>query len=256
MIRYTDESLLPSLEKFLSAAGTDDVCACRIGCLLESYGIRYDFAVFHLQITEKGAITGAAVRYYHDMTVFLTDESDTDEWRSFLRMTGFHSLLSRQALLSERSAEPVTVMTLTKPVPTLCPPPKDFTLTCEPSLPALWQLWKRCESSDFAVPPYEDFLPDISHKLRHNTARIHALLHGGKPAASAVTVSQTAYSAVIGGVAADTDYRRRGLGSYCVQSLCHSLSGRKIFLMRDPRRHARFYGRLGFEDTASFCLTR
>lgn len=252
MIRYVDAALLPSL---LALLDTDNsLYACRIGCLLESYGLGYPFAEFYLQLNDREQPVGAAVRYYHDMTLLLTGGSDTDEWRSMVPLLGVHSLLCDRPLLTDRPAATLRVMALTQ---TPMPPavPEGMTVTDQPDLKALWSLLKSCEAADFAVPAYEDFLPDVSHKLRHGTAACCVLQQAQRPVAAAMTVAQTKHSALIGGVATDPHFRRQGLGAWCVRTLCHTLAGRRIYLMRDPNRHARFYEQCGFEDTAACTLT-
>ena len=91
MIRYVDDTLLEQLQQFLTEHRS--IYACRIGCCLQSYGLRYPFASFYLQINEQDNVIGAAADYYHDLTLLLTAESDLDEWRCWAEMTGFHSLL-------------------------------------------------------------------------------------------------------------------------------------------------------------------
>ena len=52
MIHFTDENALPSLRRFLKQ---QSIFACRISCLLQSYGILYDFLSFYIQTDENGA---------------------------------------------------------------------------------------------------------------------------------------------------------------------------------------------------------
>ena len=185
MIRFVDTSLLPLLRQRLTDR---NLYACRIGCWLDSYGLSYPFAEFYVQVNAQGHCTGAAARYYQDITLLLTDESDTDEWRSWLNLIGFRSLLCDRPLLPTLPAEDGTVMTLTQPVLSVPVPPKGFTPTNQPELKALWPLLKRCEAEDFAVPAYEDFLPDFSHKLRHGTASCCVLFSHNQSCAAALKV--------------------------------------------------------------------
>ena len=251
MIHCVTPEWLPLLQQLLAR---NDWYACRIGCLLDSYGLGYPFAAFFVQVTEDGHPVGAAARYYHDMTLLLTDDSDTNEWQSMITMWGCRSLLCDRVLQPERPSDTLTVMTLTQLLP---PPdvPQGLVMTDTPDLKALWALLKRCEAADFAVPSYEDFLLDLSHKLRHGTAVCRVLQQAQQPVAAAMTVAQTAHAAILGGVAVDPSFRRQGLGTWCVRSLCQTLSGRTVYLMRDPQRHALFYRRCGFADTAACTLT-
>ena len=59
MIHFTDENALPSLRRFLKQ---QNIFTCRISCLLQSYGIMYDFLSFYIQTDENGAPVGAAAK--------------------------------------------------------------------------------------------------------------------------------------------------------------------------------------------------
>lgn len=252
MIHFTDENALPSLRRFLKQ---QNIFACRISCLLQSYGILYDFLSFYIQTDENGAPVGAAAKYYADLTLCLTSQSDLDEWREFVTMSGAHSVLCEPTLFADKSCQTGTVMTLKKSRDqrsiTL---PQGYTLSCQPDLKALYQLLKGSEAEDFRVPAYEDFLLDLSHKLRHNTAACAVLLYRDTIAAAALTVAQDERSAIIGCVTTARPHRRKGLGSFCVSALINMLHDRTIFIMRDKDRHETFYLQLGFENTSSFTL--
>jgi len=252
MICFVDEKTLPLLLQFLQTE--NNIYSCRIGCLLQSYGIGYDFALFYLQTDSLSRPVGAAVKYYADITVMMTEESDLSEWQEFIQMYGFASLLCSRPHLTDCCCEEGVVMTLTSPPEDTLPLPEDIQQTEDPNLSSLWQLLKSCEADDFQVPSYEDFLLDFSHKLRHNTAKCLVLTHHGQPAAAALTSALTDRSAIIGGVATDRHFRGQGLGSCCVTGLIRRLQNRTIFLMRDKALHERFYHALGFENTAPFYL--
>ena len=86
----------------------------------------------------------------------------------------------------------------------------------------------------------------MSHKLRHGTSKCIAVEYKGEYAACAMTVAQSASSAVIGAVAVKREYRRLGFGSLCVSELCRMLGNREIFIVRLKDRNKEFYEQLGF----------
>ncbi|MBQ1660046.1 MAG: GNAT family N-acetyltransferase, partial [Clostridia bacterium] len=115
-----------------------------------------------------------------------------------------------------------------------------------PDLNNVYRLLELCRESGFDVPQYEDFILDMSHKLRHGTSKCIAVEYKGEYAACAMTVAQSASSAVIGAVAVKREYRRLGFGSLCVSELCRMLGNREIFIVRLKDRNKEFYEQLGF----------
>lgn len=249
MIRYLTPDLLPSLKEFTASVS---LCACKIACLLDSYGLNYDFACFWLQYNDRQQVTSAISRYGSDLTLQLSAQSDIEELREFLALTGYASVLSEVPVLTDASADTGVIMELTQPS-SPCTLPEGLQWVTDPDPNQLYQLLKSCEAEDFSVPAYEDFLPDFSHKLRHGTAQCHAVRRESDQSliACAMTVALSRHCAVIGGVATERSCRHLGLGSACVRTLCHGLD-RPVLLMRDRYRHEHFYTRLGFRNTGYF----
>ena len=240
MIRFVDEKLRPALEELTLRR---DVCACRINCLLQSYGTGYDFVRFWLQLPPSGTPAAAVVKYDSAVTVFLTDRSDLGELREFVRMLGWGSLSANAPLLPGQEAVGV-VMELSERI---SPPalPEGLVLNESPRLLDVYALLESCRD-ELQVPAYESFLLDLSHKLRHGTALCCTLERGGRTVACAMTVSRSSVCAVIGAVAVGKEYRRRGYGSLCVRALCSRLSDSTVLLQREPRKNREFYEALGF----------
>ena len=251
MISRVDNNNLPMLEGFLS--GQKNIYSCRIECLLRSYGLKYDFCAFHIQTDINGNVTSAAAKYYSDMTVCLTENSDTDELSEFIMFSGFSSLLCSKALPFGVPSESGIIMELKRDVPEKILS-EGMKHTFSPDLKAVWELLKSCEDKDFAVPQYEDFLLDMSHKLRHGTAHCAAVCKGEKIVSAAMTVSESESCALIGAVATDKSFRRMGIGSSCVSELCRGLKDKKIFIMRDQNKNESFYSGLGFENKEKYYL--
>ena len=221
----------------------EDPYACRIACLFDSYGLSYDFARFWVQYDTNGQATAAIVRYYDAVTAALTDNSDREELTGFLQVIGFGSLSAPEPLLPGQE-EAGVLMRLVRPAdaPELS---DDLVLNDQPSLNGVYRLLESCRD-ELNVPPYESFLLDMSHKLRHGTALCITLEKDGVPIACAMTVAQSETCAVIGGVAVHRQFRRRGYGTACVTELCRRLSGRSVLLVREPHRNRAFYEKRGF----------
>ena len=119
---------------------------------------------------------------------------------------------------------------------------------------SVYKLLDKNRSEKFNVPDYEDFILDMSHKIRHNTAICTAIKIGENVVSASITVAQSENTALIGAVVTDIDFRRRGFGALCVNSLIEILGNRKIFIMRDENENEPFYKSLGFENNGRFYI--
>ena len=243
MIFYIDSGKIEDLLKLVCA---ENIYACKIACLLESYGLKYDFAEFWVQYENDMPVT-AVSRFYGDMTVYATAQTDFDELKEFLEMTGFTSVLCEKEIFKDSYSgiimEKISANT-------------DVTAEINPDLNEVYRLLESCKSDKFEVPGCEDFILDMSHKIRHETALCVGVREGEKLVATAMTVAQSETCAIIGAVATDKNYRKLGYGKKCVQALCHLLNGRKIFIMRDQSENECFYKSMGFENQGKFYIKR
>ncbi len=243
MIFYIDSGKIEDLLKLVCA---ENIYTCKIACLLESYGLQYDFAEFWIQYENDMPVT-AISKFYGDMTVYATAQTDFDELKEFLEMTGFTSVLCEKEIFKDSYSgiimEKISANT-------------DVTAEINPDLNEVYRLLESCKSDKFEVPGCEDFILDMSHKIRHNTALCVGIREGEKLIATAMTVAQSKTCAIIGAVATDKNYRHSGYGSQCVNALCHLLNGRKIFIMRDESENECFYKSMGFENKGKFYIKK
>lgn len=243
MIYYIDHARLSDLRQLTHEK---NIYACKIACLLDSYGLAYDFAEFWVQYAGHEPVT-AISKFYGDVTVQITNKTDFDELKEFLIITGFSSLLSEREIFSDSFSGIVMSKSHLK---------TGVTAETNPDLNEIYRLLESCKSSSFEVPDYEDFILDMSHKLRHGTALCVGVRENGKYIATAMTVAQSKTCAIIGAVAVDKNYRHSGHGSVCVNALCNLLKDRQIFIMRDEKENEKFYKSLGFENQGKFYIKR
>ncbi len=267
MIYFVDHERSNDLKVFVRQR---NIYACRIACLLESYGTEHDFARFWLQYNDMGEVVSAVASYYADASVLLTDKSDLQELAELIEMMGCASVLSRVPLFKEKGeADSGIVMSLCEDrisdklsYKSTAP---EMKIIHEPDISMVYRLLKGCSGEGFEVPAYEDFLLDMSHKTRHGTALCTALMYEGKLISAAMTVAQSKECAVIGAAATDKAYRGHGCGSICVRELCtrltemyrspgHTDMKNRIFIMRSRDRNESFYNKLGFVNIESFSL--
>lgn len=249
MIYFVDEGRFTDLKNFCTM---QSIYSCRIMCLAESYGLKFDFVQFWLQYDENNSVTSAISKYDNAVTVQTSENSDIPELTKFLEIIGFGSILSDINFFSNRKVTDGIVMELVNPQR------KDVSnaeVIINPDLNEIYKLLTECQSEKFIVPKYEDFLLDISHKIRHNTALCVAVRNSGKLISSAMTVAQSKNTAVIGAVATVPQFRKCGFGGIAVMSLAEMLENRKIFIMRNKDENENFYKSLGFENKEKFIIS-
>ncbi len=227
-------------------ANEKNLYACKIACLFDSYGLSYPFARFWLQYDGTEPVTAIAA-YYGDYTVQATAKTDVAELTEFLQMTGFSSVLSEREIFSDSYSGIVMEK---------APPHQNVKAESNPDWKEVYRLLQSCQSDTFEVPAYEDFLLDMSHKIRHGTALCVGVHEKDKLAATAMTIAQSKHCAVIGAVATKPAFRHSGYGGQCVKALCSLLHDRSIFIMRDEGENEHFYQSLGFENKGKFYIKR
>lgn len=252
MISYADDPrLCDELRRFTAQ---ENIFACKIACLQNSYGTGYDFVRFWIQTDGSGRTVSAVSKYYSDVTVQLSEDSDIDELREFLECTGFSSVLSEREIVCCGEVRQGTVMKLRDRSKCLDRRRRNIESDCYPELRDVHELLVRCSGRGFEVPKYEDFLLDMSHKIRHGTGECIALRQGGRIVSCALTVAQSVSCVVVGAVASDPDFRGQGFGSACAAELCSHFE-QTVFIMREKDMHEDFYGNLGFENSGVFYIT-
>lgn len=239
MIKLADENTLPVLRRFLQKS---EVFACRVSCLLESFGLGFDFARFYLQLDDSGAAVSAIMKYYADVTVVLTDKSRLSEIEEFLAFLGGAELFSRPPLCRPEDIGIVMKRREERRISA----GNNEGVSLLPSLKDVWRLLDSCREDGLDVPAYEDFLPDMSHRLRHGTALCAGIYSQNELLACGMTVAQSEKCAVIGGVAVRRENRRQGLGKACIEALCSRLGKRDVYIIRQQDRNREFYEALGF----------
>ncbi len=243
MISYVDEK---NIHDFKALCGLSNVYCARIGCAFDSYGQGFCGNDFWIQ-TSYGLAVSLIMKCAGDATVLLTEKSDEDELAEFIRIIGCKTLSSSRPFSDEYIYNESVVMKLQKLKSIDCP----FKITDCPELNSVYDLLCCCEV--LAVPDREDFILDMSHKLRHGTAFIRAAEDdSGNLLSCAMTVGMNHSCAVIGAVAVRPDMRRQGLGSAAVLSLAELLKEKDIYIIREKGKNSEFYKSLGFEDSGIF----
>ena len=240
MIRLADDDSIALLKAFCTA---EDVMACRIGCLCESwYGIDND-ALFWLQYDEQSAVTAAIAGSGSELMVYALDRAERQELKEFADMLGRGNILSNMRIDDSMQAD-IAVMRYTgrKLRQQQSSDYTDFPFR------RIYDLLAQCRFEDFLVPAYEEFVLELSHRLRHHTAECCYIMDNDIPAVFCMTAALSETTAVIGAVCTAPAQRRKGLGTQCMEELMSVLGDRDIFIMRDRNRNEGFYCSIGFEN--------
>lgn len=230
---------LAGLEPFSGGA-----FACRIRATAEAYGLDYPFARFWMQGEH------AALCLLDDVLVLdARPGADWEELVSFVRMTG-----ARTVLCAEETAQklplPVSVAGEIMALDSIDVPEP----ACEwnLSLREIHALLCDCESASFLPPEFEPFYLDLSHRIRHGTARTVGFHQNERLAACAICSACTDETAVLSAVAVHPDFRRQGFGALVVRSLAASLHRQKTYIFRADGENEAFYLALGFAGCGRF----
>lgn len=101
-----------------------------------------------------------------------------------------------------------------------------------------------------AMPPFEAWYVDVSHRRRHGLCRIVGIEERGEAAATAMTVAECTGHALIGAVATAPQSRGKGYASACVSTLTQLLQreGKQVWLSPKNEKAKRLYEHLGFKS--------
>ncbi len=238
---------------FLQLCGGANVCACRICCLYQSYGKYSGIADFWVQYGAKENPTAVISKYSGNITVFNTAHADIEELREFVAAIGYASVESESRLFDSGISN--VIMKLEDR--SLLPADKNVSViynTVQPDYRKIYNLLESCREADFEVPLYEDFLLEMSHRIRHETAMFCNAEKNGEMISFAMTAALSEKAALIGSVCTKKSCRRNGIGSECIASLISVLGSRDIYIIRKECRNESFYRRLGFVNSGVIYL--
>lgn len=215
-----------------------DECAIRIHSLKRAYGIDAPFIRYYAD--DCGNLLSIM-----DGTAILYCETFTDEWLLFISMNPdiahIHcSAVVGKALISTQQWQGREGVVLR-----YNGTPADFTAqVCEtPNLPAVHALLSACFDE---MSPLDAWYPDVSHRLRHNCAKIATIYDGDSVVSTAMTVAETDAFALIGQVATDSRYRGRGYAKTCINSLILRCKGKSLYILPMTDIARSLYENMGF----------
>ena len=215
-----------------------DLFTVRILALLKSYGCKYQFATFYRQVID-GKTTAILSKLDNDFTLSVTDGFDNEELVRFFCVTGYNSILSSSAfILSPRYDEGEIMESIVKREPAV----GKYEIDEYPKLMDLFNF------VDYDEQDFKAWYVDISHRVRHKTAKAYTLNVDGTTISSGILSSIIDGYSILTAVRTEDAFRKMGYGSALVSYICCDVKG-AVYIMCDSEKNERFYSKLGFTKT-------
>lgn len=221
---------------FLSVAS--DECAVRIHSLKRAYGLDVPFIRYYSD--DVGGLLSVM-----DGTAVLSCTENREEWAVFITMNSdiFHVHCSAESGHQLREiggwhGREGVVLKYAGECEFNTPD------VCEtPYLPSVHALL--CECFDSMVT-LNAWYPDVSHRIRHDCAKIATILDNNKVISTAMTVAETDTAAVLGQVATNSEYRSRGYAKTCINSLISRCKDKSLYILPMNDYAHSLYLKMGF----------
>ena len=216
----------------------NDECAVRIHSLKKAYGLDISFVRYYAD--DNGGLLsvmdGAAVLYC---------AGNVEEWLIFVTMNPDISVLHCSARVGKamiklggwQGREGVVLRYAGG---------REFGAldVCEtPYLPSVHALLCECFDS---MASLNAWYPDVSHRVRHDCAKIATILDDNKVVSTAMTVAEISTAAVLGQVATNREYRGRGYAKTCINSLISRCKAKQLYILPMTETAHSIYVNMGF----------
>ncbi len=216
----------------------------RVGALALAYDGMPFFAVWR----QENALLARL-----ESSFFLCGESsDPEELAAFLQFNPYFCRLRGEAGSVERVArrlelphrvERFLLMACRSPVEA---PTAPVERTAD--LRAVYAVMRAVAGEQFALPPFEAWYADMSHRIRHGCGRAYLLREADAPAAACMVSAEDETAGLLSGVATAPDFRRRGFASAVLARACGDLlEAGRLPVLECRRELAEYYALRGFE---------
>ncbi len=219
-----------------------DLFTVRILSFLKSYGTGYQFASFYKQIDDNGVITAILSKLDHDVTLAVADDFDEAELIRFFCISGYSTILSGDSFEKGTKYDEGAIMS--------CSSKSESSIQgiAIDEYPKLMDLYNFV---DYEGQDFKAWYVDISHRIRHNTAKAYTLNVNDSIISSGILSSIYEDNAVLTAVRTAVDFRKMGYGGYLVKYICSDVKG-TVYIMRDMNQNESFYSNLGFKNTGKW----
>lgn len=224
-------------EAQLNSWQSRDIYSIRILALLESYGLKYHFASFYRQVID-GETVAVLSKLDSDVTLALAEGFDADEFVRFFCVTGYTSILCSDAFEFGARYDQGAVMSSSVKRETQL---HGVTIDEYPKLMDLYNF------VDYEGQDFKAWYVDISHRVRHDTAKAYTLCLGNDIISSGILSAILDGDAVLTAVRTADEFRHMGYGSALVNYICSDVTG-TVYIMRGSGLNEEFYTKLGFKN--------
>jgi predicted GNAT family acetyltransferase len=100
---------------------------------------------------------------------------------------------------------------------------------------------------DYEEQDFSSWYVDISHRVRHKTAKAYTLNVNGEIISSGILSSIVDGCAILTAVRTGEAYRKMGYGSCLVNNICCDVAD-TVYIMRDMNLNESFYKNCGFKN--------
>lgn len=247
MIRLITRENYAHLKSFCEQAERNGQApfACKILSTAAAYGTELPFAQFWLQTMDDNRPVAAVAKLDDVLTLCTASEANYEELKELISILNVKCVLcalSAAQAMNLQIARQGEIMVYKNQEPLRA---KDF--EDNPDLEEVHKLLCACKTESFSPPEFEPFYLDMSHRVRHGTARVVGVRQENALISCAIASAQTEHKAVLSGVATHPDYQHKGFGSRAVLALLSLLPQEQIFIFRAQNENAAFYRSLRFE---------
>lgn len=222
-----------------------DIFSIRILALLKSYSTKYHFCSFYRQVID-GKVTAVMSKLDNNFTLSLEEGFDNEELVHFFCLNGYSSILSDERfVISPRYNEGDIMISSAK---------RDCLMegVVVDEYPKLMDLYNFV---DYDEQDFKSWYVDISHRVRHKTAKAYTLTKNDSIISSGILSSIIDNYAILTAVRTEPEFRRMGYGSALVAEICADFTG-YVYIMRDEGVNEEFYTKLGFENIGKWRMYR
>lgn len=217
------------------------------------HGKKYDFLDFWLQRDDSNKAVCAFCKYYSTL-IICGSTFDIEEIEEFVYMIFPSNIICDSNLNMNCNYIKLTGETM------LCSEINDFEYIPDAeycitkigsnmqSLKNVYNLLLAENSGNEMIPDFENYVLDISHRIRHGVAKVYALKNNcGQIVSTATVLAFSDKAAVIGCVATDFHNRNKGYATSLVKYITEKeiKKNRAVYLHRE--KHIALYERIGFK---------
>lgn len=230
-------------------------------CKLNAFGTRIEASLFAFeegeyenlfwQQTAAEKVTALLCRIGGTVTLAAEKTADFEELASFLQAVGYSALICEKEACDKMKIVPDSTGSMLELV-AAAEQGKALSVTQQPDLKGVFELLKNSGFENLGS--WENWLADISMRVKLGSARVHAIIENGRVVSTVSELFIAENAVFLGAVATDKQLRGRGLGSALVCKTAAEITGlgKRAQLFCANGNIIRFYEQIGFKRVGSW----